>query len=95
MLSLCRRLNPDVALHRGDMRSIRLGRTFSAVLVHDAVSHMLSEEDLSAAFETAAAHLEQGGVFIASSDRFLERFRAPVIEHATHDHGRMRVTYER
>ena len=39
-----------------------------AVLLHDAVSYMLSAEDLAAAFATAAAHLAPGGVFVVAPD---------------------------
>jgi len=77
MLALCRRLNPGVELHQGDMRSVRLGRTFRAVLIHDAISYMTSEHDLLRALETAAAHLEPGGVLVAAPDRFAETFRPP------------------
>ena len=61
-------LNPEVEHHVGDMRSIRLGRKFKAVPIHDAINHMLSEEDLRSAFATAAAHLDPGGVFVAAPD---------------------------
>ncbi len=93
MLAQCRRLNPGVALQRGDMRSVRLGRTFAAVLIHDAISYMLSEDDLSAAFATAVAHLRPGGVFITSPDRFRETFHWPAVDHATHSDGVRTVTY--
>src|SRR3954451_13098124 len=36
MLAVSRRLNPDGAHHQGDMRTVRLGRTFDAVFLHDA-----------------------------------------------------------
>ena len=52
------------------MRSIRLGRTFKAVLIHDAISYMLTEGDLGDAFGTARAHLEPGGVLIVAPDWF-------------------------
>ena len=93
MLEQCRRLNPGIELHRGDMRRIRLGRKFAAVLIHDAISYLLSEEDLLATFQTAAIHLEPGGVLIASPDRFTETFQAPEIEQTTHVDGNRRVTY--
>ena len=57
MLEISRTLNPDVEHHLGDMRTVRLGRTFDAVLIHDAVSYMLTEDDLRATFATARAHL--------------------------------------
>jgi len=37
MLEVSQRLNPECTHHRGDMRSIRLGRRFDAVFVHDAI----------------------------------------------------------
>jgi len=56
MLELSRRLNPAVEHHLGDMRTFRLpGRAFDAVLIHDAVSYMLTEDDLRAAFAPARA----------------------------------------
>jgi ubiquinone/menaquinone biosynthesis C-methylase UbiE len=93
MLTECRRLNPDITLHRGDMRNVRLKRKFAAVLIHDAISYMLSEADLSAAFQTAAVHLNPKGILITSPDRFLETFETPAIEHATHSAGDLQVTY--
>jgi SAM-dependent methyltransferase len=80
MLDLCRRLNPGVECLHGDMRTIRLNRTFQAVLIHDAVGYMLSEADLTAAFRTAAVHLAPGGVLITSPDRVAETFRPPEVE---------------
>src|SRR6478672_11295126 len=37
MLALSQRANPECEHVEGDMRTLRLGRTFDAVLVHDAV----------------------------------------------------------
>lgn len=93
MLDLCRSLNPGVELHLGDMRSIRLGRRFPAVLIHDAVSYMLTEEDLRAAFLTAAAHLNPGGTFITAPDYYKESFQGPRIEHCTRREGETELTY--
>lgn len=93
MLAECGRLNPGVELHCGDMRSVRLGRKFAAVLIHDAISYMLTEADLSAAFRTAAAHLERGGVFITCPDRFAEDFQEPETELYTNTLGNTTVTY--
>lgn len=93
MLALCKELNPGVTLVQGDMRNVRLGRNFSAVLIHDAISYMLTEADLAAAFQTAAVHLEKGGVFITSPDHFFESFTSPSVTHDTHVHGDMQVTY--
>jgi SAM-dependent methyltransferase len=66
MLANCRRLVPNAETHVGDMRTLRLGRTFDIVLVHDAIDYMTSAEDARAACGTIAAHLSPGGVaFIA------------------------------
>ncbi len=62
MLANCRALNPDVPTHVGDMRTVRLGRTFDAVLIHDAIDYMLTEDDLLATLHTAGAHLDRGGL---------------------------------
>ncbi|MCI0439948.1 MAG: class I SAM-dependent methyltransferase [Chloroflexi bacterium] len=74
MLQNSMRLNPGVEHHVGDMRSVRLGRAFDAVLIHDAICYMLTEEDLRATFATARAHLKPGGVLIVAPDWFRETF---------------------
>ena len=68
MLKISEGLNPSVEHVVGDMRTLRLDRKFDAVFVLDAVSYMVSEADLRQTFETARAHLEPGGVFIAGPD---------------------------
>jgi SAM-dependent methyltransferase len=93
MLEQCRALNPGVELLVGDMRTVRLGRTFDAVLIHDAISYMTTEEDLRAAFDTAASHLRPGGVFITSPDFTAETFQSPSVHTATHRAGALEVTY--
>lgn len=93
MLAQCRRLNPGVELRPGDMRTVRLGRNFAAVLIHDAISYMTSEADLLAAFRTAAAHLEPGGVLITGPDRIADSFQGSQVEQATHTAGTTEVTY--
>ncbi|MDQ3982493.1 MAG: class I SAM-dependent methyltransferase, partial [Actinomycetota bacterium] len=60
MLAVSRRLNPECEHVRGDMRTIRLGRTFDAVFVHDAIAYMTNEDDLAAALRTVAEHCKRG-----------------------------------
>lgn len=74
MLANCRTLNPDVETVRGDMRDVRLGRTFDAVLVHDAIDYMTSEADVRAALATVAAHLAPGGVALIAPTYVRETF---------------------
>ena len=75
------------------MRTVRLGRAFQAVLIHDAINHMLSEADLRAVFTTAAAHLEPGGALITSPERFRETFQGPQVDVQTHRREGMELTY--
>ena len=65
MLELSRRLNPRVEHYLGDMRTVRLGRKFDAVLIHDAIGYMLTEDDIRAALTTAKKHLRPGGLLLA------------------------------
>ncbi len=74
MLRLARRLNPEVAYHRGDMRTADLGRTFDGALISDAVSYMLTTRDLTRAFRTAYRHLRPGGSFVTYAEQFRDRF---------------------
>lgn len=88
MLEHARPLCPDAALHIGDMRSLRLGRTFDAVFAHDALCYMLNEEDLRAVFRTARAHLRAGGVFVAMPDYVAETFSPETDEGGSDGEGR-------
>lgn len=81
MLAISKKLNPDVEHFVGDMRSIRLGRTFDAVIIHDAIGYMFTEKDLLAAFKTAAAHLEPGGIFITAPDYVAENYPGTKVSH--------------
>jgi len=74
MLAMSRALNPECEHLAGDMRTVRLGRVFDAVFVHDAVVYMTTEADLRAALETVAVHLRPGGVALVAPDDTLETF---------------------
>src|SRR5215207_10174603 len=52
MIALSRTINPELEHIEGDMRTLRLGRTYDAVLVHDAVMYMTTEANLRQAIET-------------------------------------------
>jgi len=82
MLAQCHRINPGVPTHVGDMRTIRLPRRFDAVFAHDAVSYMLTALDVRALAQTAAAHLEPGGVALLCPDDLRENY-----EDGTEDGG--------
>jgi SAM-dependent methyltransferase len=76
MLDVSRQLNPECEHVRGDMRTIRLGRAFDAVLVHDAVDYMTSEDDLRQVIGTAFAHCRPGGIAVFVPDHVADTFRA-------------------
>jgi len=75
MLSLARQLNPEATYLAGDVRTVRLGRTFDAVMVADSIDYMLTEEDLRAAFATAFAHLKPGGAFCTYAEETADSFQ--------------------
>lgn len=55
----------DVGLHQGDVRSLRLGRTFDAALMMFAVlGYQTSNQDVVQTLETVRTHLRPGGIFI-------------------------------
>lgn len=74
MVEISRALNPDCTHVEGDMRTLRLGRTFDVVFVHDAIDYMRSREDLARALETAYVHLRPGGLALFAPDHFRETF---------------------
>jgi SAM-dependent methyltransferase len=74
MLRVSRRANPDCEHVRGDIRSIRLGRTFDAIYTHDAICHMTTETDLRAVMRTAYEHCRPGGVALFVPDFVRETF---------------------
>ena len=84
MLATSRGLNPECEHIEGDMRTLRLGRTFDAVLIDDAISYMTTEEDLLAAMTTARVHLEPGCVAVFAPDETAEEY-VPATEHGGED----------
>jgi trans-aconitate methyltransferase len=74
MLDVSRTLNPGVEHIQGDMRDVRLGRTFDAVFIHDAIMYLTTETDLTAALATAHAHLKPGGAVLVMPDCVTETY---------------------
>jgi SAM-dependent methyltransferase len=74
MLKVSRKLNPGCEHIQGDMRTVRLGRTFDAVFVHDAICHMTNKADLRAALRTAFVHCKPGGIALFVPDYVREIF---------------------
>jgi SAM-dependent methyltransferase len=86
MLAVSRRLNPELAHIQGDMRSVRVGREFDAVFIHDAIGYMTTVDDLRAAVESAFVHTRAGGVALFCPDHTKETFVATT-DHGGYDDG--------
>lgn len=84
MLAQSEAINPDCEHHVGDMRTLRLGTSFDAVLVHDAIGYLTTEAELAATFATAWEHLRPGGSAVFAPDHVRETF-APATDHGGHD----------
>ncbi len=81
MIALSKSINPGVEHIVGDMRTLRLDRTFDAVLIHDAICYLVSEAEVRTALQTAFAHLRPGGAAVIMPDYVRQTFRAGT------DHG--------
>lgn len=65
MVAYARAARPSLDLWQGDMRSVRLGRTFDAILcLGSAFMYALSNQDVSATLGTFAAHAHAGTLLI-------------------------------
>ncbi len=92
MLAESEKQNPELEHIQGDMRALRLGRTFDGVLVHDAIMYMTSERDLRAALLTAYEHCKPGGMAVIVPDWVAETFK-PETTHEGVDRGNRGVRY--
>jgi SAM-dependent methyltransferase len=93
MREVSRALNPECLHLTGDMRNVRLGRTFDAVFVHDAVDYMTTEDDLLAVLATVAAHLSPGGVALVVPDATAETFEEATEHGGGEDAGGRKARY--
>jgi SAM-dependent methyltransferase len=93
MLAMAKKLNPAAEYINGDMRSMRLGRTFDCVAVLDSVNYMKNEEDLDRLFRTAYEHLNPGGIFITVVEESRERFKQNRTISSTHSRGNTQITF--
>jgi hypothetical protein len=92
MLAVSKALNPGCEHIEGDMRSVRLGRSFDAVFIHDAVMYMTTEADLQRAIETACMHCREGGVVLLAPDYVKETYQ-PSTKHGGHDRETLGMRY--
>jgi len=92
MLEISRTLNPDCEHLEGDMRTMRLGRVFNVVLVHNAINYMTTLDDLRQALETAFVHCQGGGVTLFMPDHIRDTF-IPSTNHGGIDGEQRAVRY--
>lgn len=92
MITVSRSINPECEHVVGDMRSIRLGRLFDVVFIHDAVSYMLADDELTQAIRTAYVHCKPGGVALFVPDHVRETFREST-SHGGHDSDSRAMRY--
>lgn len=92
MLEVSRALNPECEHVEGDMRTVRLERTFDCVFIHDAIVYMTTEADLRRAIETAFVHCRPGGAALFAPDFVRETFRAST-DHGGHDGDHRSLRY--
>ncbi|MBK8134323.1 MAG: class I SAM-dependent methyltransferase [Chloroflexi bacterium] len=84
MLAVSQLLNPDCEHIQGDMRTLRLGRKFDFVFVHDAIDYMTTHADLASAIKTAAVHCKPNRTALFVPDYVRESFE-PATEHGGED----------
>ncbi|MBS2545501.1 class I SAM-dependent methyltransferase [Catenulispora sp. NL8] len=65
MIDIAKKHRPELDLRVGDMRTVRLGRSFDVVIcVGNALAYLIEPEDVQAAFATFAEHCVPGGLLI-------------------------------
>ena len=92
MLAVSRELNPECEHFQGDLRTVRLERTFDAIFIHDAICYVSSEDELRLALETAAVHCRPGGALVIAPDHLRENFE-PSTSHGGVDRGSQGLRY--
>lgn len=74
MLRQCEKLVPSATCMLDDMRDVDLRDTFDAVLIHDAIDYLVTEDDLLETFRNAHRHLRDGGVLLVAPTYTKETF---------------------
>ncbi|HVS12723.1 MAG TPA: class I SAM-dependent methyltransferase [Thermoanaerobaculia bacterium] len=92
MLAVSRELNPECEHLQGDMRTVRLGREFDRIFIHDAICYLTTRDDLRRGLETAYVHCRPGGAALLAPDYVRENFE-PSTDHGGHDGLRGALRY--
>lgn len=84
MLAISRKINPTLEHVLSDMLTIRLGRTFDVVFVHDAAAYLTTEEHIRQLAETMFLHCKPGGMVMICPDHSAENIVYET-DHGGHD----------
>jgi len=93
MLTLAKKLNPEVNYQYGDMRTIRLEERFDAVTILDSINYIKTVEDLQRTFITTYEHLKPGGVFLTFMEQIAGQFKQNNTTCSTHSKGDVEITF--
>ena len=93
MLTLAKKLNPEVNYQYGDMRTIRLEERFDVVTILDSINYIKTVEDLQRTFITAHEHLKPGGVFLTFVEQITGQFKQNNTTCSTHSQGDVEITF--
>jgi len=93
MLTLAKKLNPEVNYQYGDMRTIRLEERFDAVTILDSINYIKTVEDLQRTFITTYEHLKSGGVFLTFMEQIAGQFKQKNTTCSTHSKGNVEITF--
>jgi len=93
MLSLAKKLNPEVNYKYGDMRTIRLEEKFDAITILDSINYIKTVEDLQKTFITTYKHLKPGGVFLTFVEQTAGHFNQNNTTYSTHSKGDVEITF--
>jgi len=93
MLSLAKKLNPEVKYQYGDMRTISLKERFDSVTILDSMNYIKTEEDLQRTFITTYEHLKPGGVFLTFVEQIAGQFKQNNTTCSTHSQGDVEITF--
>jgi SAM-dependent methyltransferase len=93
MLSLAKKLNPEVDYKYGDMRTMQLREKYDAVTILDSINYIKTVEDLQKTFITPYEHLKPGGVFLTFVEQFTGQFKQNNTTFSTHSKGDVEIIF--
>ena len=93
MLTIAKKLNPEVNYQYGDMRTIRMRENFDAVTILDSINYIKTVEDLQRTFITTYEHLKPGGVFLTFVEQIAGQFKQNNTTFSTHSQSDVEITF--